>query len=279
MYVNASRSKAEEVDRPLTGGPNPVESKEEQGLVTIMTDVYERMLKDTLLRVSRAMKSEVTAVDVPKWTQEMAELSQPLLFAPFKRGGDRALSEIPTSAQELSVQRELIKRFELPEWVEAPEVLEAIRVQSFTFSAEVVGHIEEDVEDIIRTILAENVGASAAVVQRAIMEHFDVLLEGADALRIARTETARAVTRGSIEAWNQTGVVTAKEWDASDDSCPFCAEMDGRTIGTGEPYWDKGQEMTVEFEGRNIRLPMGLVVDGPPLHPNCRCALKPVVDV
>jgi hypothetical protein len=272
-------TKAEDTDRDLTGGANPPETKEEKELAAVMQDIYERLEKDVLSRVDKAMSDQETPVDVPKWTKEMAELSIPILFDPFKRGGDAALRDVPTSAQERSAYQAIVKAFELPEWIEAPEVLEAIKAQAYEFSAEVVGAIEEDVNGIIKTIMAENVGASPAVIKKAITERFAGYLAGSDALRIARTETARSVTLGSISAWDETGVVIAKEWDATNDSCPFCQAMDGQIVELDAPYFEKGRAMTVEFRGRDISMSMGMTVAGPPLHPNCRCALKPVVDV
>lgn len=79
--------------------------------------------------------------------------------------------------------------------------------------------------------------------------------------RITRTEVLRASTDSALDAWNQSGVVEGKQWitAGADDEC---ADYEGQieTL-SGNFYSD-----TSEF------------ADGdPPLHPNCRCTLIPIV--
>lgn len=76
---------------------------------------------------------------------------------------------------------------------------------------------------------------------------------------IARTETIRAAATGQREAWSQEveqGLVSGeefeREWIADPDACDDCLEMDGKRAPVDGAY-DSGD-------------------DGPPLHPNCRCA-------
>lgn len=76
---------------------------------------------------------------------------------------------------------------------------------------------------------------------------------------IARTEASRARHTAEIETAKATGVVKAKRWLVSDDACQLCLEMGGDTAGgipLDEPY------TTTDYGP----------VDGPPLHPNCRCS-------
>lgn len=77
------------------------------------------------------------------------------------------------------------------------------------------------------------------------------------AMLIARTETASAYSRGSIAAWQASGVVERMEWlTASDEVCDICDPLNGTTAALGET-----------FAG-------GVLV---PAHPACRCALAPVI--
>jgi hypothetical protein len=84
------------------------------------------------------------------------------------------------------------------------------------------------------------------------------------ALTIARTEIIRAEADGALASWRQaqqSGLLSQaarKIWTVSDDDrlCPFCAPLDGATA-----------TLDGEFS-------TGLTkVQGPPLHPNCRCAI------
>ena len=96
---------------------------------------------------------------------------------------------------------------------------------------------------------------------------------------IARTETIRASNAGTEALYGAWGV-QYKEWlTAIDDRrCLWCAEMHGKVIGTGDKWFSKGDTFTVG-EGENARvLSLGFEdITHPPLHPNCRCTLIPVL--
>ena len=77
--------------------------------------------------------------------------------------------------------------------------------------------------------------------------------------RIARTETAMADVAGNLEGWRATGVVEAKRWIVADaNECDLCADLDGVEVGLDEDFPDDGG-------------------DGPPLHPQCRCDVVPIL--
>jgi len=105
-------------------------------------------------------------------------------------------------------------------------------------------------------------------------------VDGARAETIARTETAKAYTQGQLESWKQTdGLVTGKQWSLAPDACEFCraaARMFNETPKPlGEPFFRmgdtlqgvKGGVMNIDYQD----------IDGPPLHPNDRCSVIPVV--
>jgi len=77
---------------------------------------------------------------------------------------------------------------------------------------------------------------------------------------ISRTETITASGQGSLEAYRQSGVVEKKEWLTAPDACDICLanEADG-PIGLEEKF-SSGDST-------------------PTAHPNCKCALLPVVEV
>lgn len=78
------------------------------------------------------------------------------------------------------------------------------------------------------------------------------------ALLIARTETASAYSRGSLLAYQESGVVEGVEW-LTTDPCPTCEPLSGKIVPLGEAFADG--------------------IEYPPAHPACRCAIAPVVSV
>lgn len=75
---------------------------------------------------------------------------------------------------------------------------------------------------------------------------------------IARTETARADVQGSLILYKESGVVEAKQWITGAECCDDCQALDGVEV-----------PMDANFPGEGG--------DGPPLHPQCRCDVIPVV--
>ena len=99
--------------------------------------------------------------------------------------------------------------------------------------------------------------------------------------RIARTESVRAYTEGQVDAWRESGVVTRKQWLLSPTSCEFC-EIAAREYGEqgvelDQPFFRNG-DVIVNSAGQELNLKYG-DVNGPPLHPFCRCTLVPVMDI
>ena len=77
--------------------------------------------------------------------------------------------------------------------------------------------------------------------------------------RIARSEVIRASNFAATEAFDQSGVVDEVQWLATPDDRidSECADLDGQTIKLGSSF-----ASGVEY---------------PPLHPNCRCTVVPVI--
>lgn len=97
---------------------------------------------------------------------------------------------------------------------------------------------------------------------------------------IARTEAQRASRAAEVEAWRQTGLVKGKTWLLAPDPCEFCeaaaAQYSSNPVPLDGAFFRKGSTlegadgnaMTLDYED----------VQGPPLHPNCRCSMQPVID-
>lgn len=119
--------------------------------------------------------------------------------------------------------------------------------------------ITKQMAQVMSRSLAESLAEGRGPMQtaRILMTRTDIPL--ARARMVARTETIRAYTQASINTYRQAGmegVEVVAEWSAMEDDkvCEQCQELDGK-------------RMTLEAAGKLI-----------PRHPNCRCALLPVVD-
>lgn len=102
----------------------------------------------------------------------------------------------------------------------------------------------------------------------------------ARARRIAATEVTRVFASGNIEAWRATGLVTGKRWETSVDEkvCFICRPLHGTIVEL-----DRGWDFTPEMLANNpelaaaLRGAQSLTVLQPPIHPACRCELRPVM--
>lgn len=93
---------------------------------------------------------------------------------------------------------------------------------------------------------------------------------------IARTETVRLSNDASVIAWEQSGVVEAKKWwTALDDRvAPFDKSLHGKVIKLKENFFKKWD--VLEVDGQKMKMDYS-DISSPPLHPNCRCTLIPIL--
>jgi hypothetical protein len=102
----------------------------------------------------------------------------------------------------------------------------------------------------------------------------------ARAKMLAHTGSMWSYNEGATQRYQSEGVAVV-EWLTADDDmrCPFCAEMNGKRIETGEPFFRSGDVFS--HEDRTLKIPTGargFDVRHPPLHPNCRCTLVPIFE-
>ncbi len=125
----------------------------------------------------------------------------------------------------------------------------------------VVGTDTERLERILTEGLDS--GQSIAEIERRIRSEFGDFRK-MQSERIARTEVIRASNAGALDAYKQSNVVSRAQWyTAQDDRVdPECESLDGKIVVVGRNFF-------------NTDYGSGAY---PPLHPNCRCTLLPVVD-
>jgi SPP1 gp7 family putative phage head morphogenesis protein len=108
--------------------------------------------------------------------------------------------------------------------------------------------------DRIGTALADSIAAGFSP-QRAAKVITEKIGDPARALTIAITEQNRAMSLATIDRYQEAGLDRV-EWVAA-DPCDICAPNEGQIVPVGQAFASGDTE--------------------PPVHPNCRCALLPVI--
>lgn len=214
--------------------------------------------------------------DAERWTRDLAEAQRPMAVAMAAEGYKLAEVEFGKSgtidelmakaALDLSVafgpeSEELLARKLQPDvmaWLES-RTKRTVEAELQYMSSVVQASMAE----------GETVGGIARALQRTMLEQSRWRAE-----RIARSATIWNYNEGAQQFYAESGV-GAQGWLVTEDDvlCEFCRPMDGTQIpmdedfvGAGDVTGDEGGSMTLEW-----------AVEHPPLHPNCRCALVPVI--
>lgn len=124
--------------------------------------------------------------------------------------------------------------------------------------ARAVQAVAETTRQHIRDLVgqAAHEGWSVTELAQQIRTHGAMVSESRARL-IARTESATAYNKGSLLAYQESGVVSGVEWLSAGESCPICDALNGQVVNLGSGFTDS--------------------IAHPPAHPGCRCALAPVL--
>lgn len=188
------------------------------------------------------IRAILDSLDFGAWNALIAELA-PLLEAIVREGGDAALAQFPLIG-DVERMLTLVNEF-------------AVRYGQEQ-SSKLITQIAESTREMIRRDVAAALerGDSNDVLAATLRRGYAFSRERAEV--IARTETAYADVEGNLEAYRQSGVVQRKEWITGDGCCDLCDELDGVVVDLEDDFPNEGGS-------------------GPPLHPNCRCDVLPVL--
>ncbi len=95
---------------------------------------------------------------------------------------------------------------------------------------------------------------------------------------MARTTGIWSYNEGAHQFYQESGVA-AEEWLVTVDDllCEFCEEMDGKIVKTDDAFLPQGESVEVSIGGELQEMDAPFDIQHPPLHPNCRCVLIPVI--
>jgi len=155
--------------------------------------------------------------------------------------------------------------------VSNPEVAKFVGQTLDKLAAQITATTLEAVKRVIQQGL--DAGQPTTLIAEAIQEAGT--FSSARAMAIARTEAANAYIQGSKEGWRQSGVVSGMRWKLAPQPCQFCKAIQqkfaGRVIPLDGTFMGVGDQLT-GTDGGKLNITMR-DIDGPPLHPNCRCTL------
>ncbi len=268
----ASRDDAErEMERIL---------EEEQEIGRSVDRVLRRQVDAVLkeLRASTAPTAELTVkveeiLRSSKWDRQLVEALRPYLLSSLENGiavGVDAVKEVAKAAPDFWPSREELEAYTRSESVRlARGAARGVNRYTVVRFSEIIGTGVQDGKTIpeiasdVQEWAGEKGDAERATRSRALM--------------IARTEAQRASRKAEVEAWKATGIVEGKVWLLAPDPCEFCeAASDAfskNQIGLEDSFYQKGSVLT-GADGGELSLDYE-DIEGPPLHPNCRCSLQP----
>jgi len=209
-----------------------------KSIKTNTNDIYKDIKLNTTTEVARTLKIEF-----------------PILEELFKEAGNEAF-KLLESEMEMEITDEVSKLLKSD-------------CRKFAKTATATTN------DAIKTMVSDIIGGGGSMLD--LQRGLGTMFEKADKYRadkIATTETQRYNNNASEQAFKDSGLVESKEWYANPGACLFCQELQGKKIGLGKNYFNKGDSIS-NSDGGTMDLDYGDTL-APPLHPSCRCVIMPV---
>lgn len=271
LWSESVLTKARKQDEP---------SEPEERIASAVDKVLQRQVREALkaIRAGGAPSQELTVkvetlLMSAKWNREIVDAMRPYLETAIRDGlivGQRTVSEIAGGG---------------PSFTAANEDLDAyVRSESVRLSRQAAAGVNRYTAVRVSSILGDGLQEGETVDQLADrVEEWAGSRGDPDrttrsrAVMIARTEAQRASRSAEVEAWRSSGLVEGKSWVLAPDPCEFCEAMaqqfEQNSVAIEEPFLKQGDVLT-GADGGSLALDYE-DIDGPPLHPNCRCSLQP----
>ena len=200
-----------------------------------------------------------------KLIDDLANTAKPYAQTIAEAGLSQGASLLPSGSLDLGLLSGKASEF----------VVEATNRAAIRMARSVSDSLAERVANIIRIGIEETATGTDVI---GLLE--EAGFDENRAQTIARTESARAYTDGQNAAWEASGVVKGKTWLVSPYACEFCEaaakEFGEKSVGVKDAFYERGATIT-GASGATMALDFD-DTSGPPLHPNCRCSLLPVIN-
>lgn len=212
-------------------------------MAAIVRKMFRLQQKEMLAVMPIKSMGEEWLPNASKWVAWLTLKAKPVMSQLVSAGGKAGLEEIKSS---------------LVFNASGPEIEAFINQWTYKFSFTVQENTIQELRAALQesSTLGETLGQKRDRVQTVFED-----MEDYRAMRIARTESVRAINAGREEGWKQSEIIVGKEWWGADDMCEFCRALSVQ-YGPGTGGVPLGSNFTATNYGP---------VSEPPLHPNCRC--------
>ena len=217
------------------------------------------------------------AISKREWSVSLRQAFGPYLEESLRHGAELGMATLSKLTGDVSVARLGWTSAELDEYVARTSTVLSTRATTGLNTTRT-----EAVSDLLGRGLqdGDTVDELARRVQDWAQPQGDERAETWRAVRVARTEAAYAASTAEQAAWRSTGLVKGKTWLLAPDPCEFCeaaSKSFGKTgVSLDDPFYPKGSVIT-GADGGTYKADYEQI-QGPPLHPNCRCATQPVLN-
>jgi len=253
---------------------------DEKRIAGAVDRVLQRQVSAVLkeLRASSAPSAELTLkveslLKSARWDRELVAALRPYLQASLQSGitlGSDTVKNLVTAVPDFTPDTANLDAYVRSESVRLARSsarsinqYTSVRVSKILGDGIETGETVEQLADRVQEWAGERGDAQRSTRSRAIT--------------IARTEAQRATRKAESEAWKSIGLVEGKTWLLAPDPCEFCeaaaAEFGQKSVGINDPFFKQGAVLT-GADGGELALDYE-AIDGPPLHPNCRCSMQP----
>ena len=220
---------------------------------------------DTITQRQLEAVQEALKASQRKLIADLANTAKPYAQTIAEAGLSQGASLLPDGSFDLGLLSGKASEF----------VVQATNRAAIRMAQSVSDSLAERVSNIIRIGIEETATGTDVI---GLLE--EAGFDENRAQTIARTESARAYTDGQNAAWEASGVVKGKTWLVSPYACEFCEaaakEFGEKSVGVKDAFYERGATIT-GASGATMALDFD-DTSGPPLHPNCRCSLLPVID-
>ena len=258
-------------------------TKREDELGKSVGRIFDRQVKAVLERIAKqdAPTAELAAevqslLESKKWRKDIVDALRPYLEDSLAAGiilGKSTLEKMKALPVNFDKHGEDLKAYARTESIrlanraaDSTNRWTAVKFSKVIGDGVANGETIPEIAERVKTWAVKDGDAERATTRRA--------------LTIARTEAQRASRRAEVEAWKASGVVSGKTWLLAPDPCEFCeAASDAfskNAVGLEDSFYGEGSEIIGKDGG--VMVADYESIDGPPLHPNCRCALQPRLD-